>query len=249
MSRWKIIPGKSTKDLIKQPEAVKLGVVPPLNSRLIMVGCSGSGKSVLLSNLVVDKRFYNAKKTFDHIFLISPTCENDCIQKGLNIDERCIVDNLDDAAACLESIMKHQKESIKKAGGSHKAPLVLVLLDDVIGHKDLLNSREFTDLYIKGRHYNVTSILCSQHLMRVPRVVRLQATALFIFACSRADCEIISESYCPPMMAKKAFLRLIDDATRDRYSFLSIFMNVGWEKRFRRNLDEVINLDYYRSTK
>ena len=183
MSKWKIKPARSSKDLIKQPECVKLGILPPLNGRILMIGASGSGKSVLLQNIVTEERFYNNKKTFNHTFLISPTAGNDDIQQALNVDEKCIVEDLEDAPACLEHIINDQKKKIKKAGGSHKAPKLLVIFDDVIGSKDFLNTKSFIDCFIRGRHANLTIMLCSQHLMRVPRVCRLQATCLFIFAC------------------------------------------------------------------
>ena len=249
MSRWKIKPARSSKDLIKQPECVKLGILPPLNGRILMIGASGSGKSVLLQNIVTEERFYNNKKTFNHTFLISPTAGNDDIQQALNVDEKCIVEDLEDAPACLEHIINDQKKKIKKAGGSHKAPKLLVIFDDVIGSKDFLNTKSFIDCFIRGRHANLTIMLCSQHLMRVPRVCRLQATCLFIFACNRQDTEIIAEHYAPPQMTKRQFLRLVDDATSERFSFLSIFTLEPWEKRFRRNLDQILNLDYYRGLK
>ena len=68
---YKIEPVKTSKDSIKHPKLSEEGVIPKLCCSTILVGKSGSGKSVLLHNLMTRKEFFHGH--FDKVFLISPT--------------------------------------------------------------------------------------------------------------------------------------------------------------------------------
>ena len=68
---YKIEPVKTSKDAIKHPKLSEESVIPKLCSSTILVGKSGSGKSVLLHNLMTRKEFFAG--CFDKTFLISPT--------------------------------------------------------------------------------------------------------------------------------------------------------------------------------
>ena len=235
------------KDRIKHPKLAchPMGIIPKLNSSLLLVGKSGSGKSTLLANLVSDKRFYG-DKCFDLIFLISPTGEADDIQKSIKIPpSQIFTDIMADGIPCLAAIQKHQEEDIKKVGAA-KAKKILIIFDDVIGNEKFMREPAFVKSFIACRHYNCTTILCSQHFTRVPRVCRLQANYLAFFAVSNSEAELLAEEFAPPQMNTKQFMRLIDDTLKDPYSFLGINLKQPWESRFRKNLNEVINLDYYR---
>ncbi len=245
---YKIKPPKSDKDLIKQPPSVEKGIIPKLGSSILAVGVSGSGKSVLVQNLVCDDRFYGGNKSFKHIFLVSPTGDTDSIQKALKLPKECIVTNLKEAPKALEKIYEYQKKQVKNLG-THRADQICVIFDDCISDSDLMKEPIFIKCFIASRHYACTTILCSQHFTKVPRICRLQASALYFFACSRTEAETISDQLAPPQMHKKSFLQLIDDCTSEQYSFLSIYMRMPWEKRFRKNLDQIVNLEYYRQLK
>ena len=54
--------------------------------------------------------------------------------------------------------------------------------------------------------------------------------------------EVITEEYAPPMYTKNEFKLLVNEASGQRHTFLTINNKVGWDKRFRRNLDEFITL-------
>ena len=57
-----------------------------------------------------------------------------------------------------------------------------------------------------------------------------------------AEVEIITEEYAPPMYTKNEFKVLVNEASGQRHTFLTINNKAGWDKRFRRNLDEFITL-------
>ena len=85
---YKIEPVKTSKDAIKHPKLSEEGVIPKLCCSTILVGKSGSGKSVLLQNLMTRKEFFAGH--FDKVFLISPTGEADDVQKALNVSPNCV---------------------------------------------------------------------------------------------------------------------------------------------------------------
>jgi nicotinamide riboside kinase len=237
---------KTEKDAIVQPRLAEMGIIPKINSSILLVGVSGSGKSTLCHNLVSDPRFYNGTKTFDLMFLISPTGLADDVQKQLGIpDDQVFTDLHKEGVPALEKIQASQEEQIQKVGAKH-APKVLVIFDDVIGDQKFMREQAFVKSFIACRHFNMTSILCTQHYRRVPRVCRLQANWLAFFALSNTEVETLHEEHAPPNMSKKGFFRLCTETLAEPYSFLVVDMKAPWEKRFHKGLSEVINLDYYR---
>lgn len=239
MSAYKIEALKTLKDKIKQPPAAEANVVPQINSAVLFVGATGSGKSTVLVNMLIRKELLGGK-TFDRIFLISPTGKSDDVQKHLDLPEDDIIDNLREAPEVLEQIMDSQRELIIK-DGAHKAPVYALVYDDVVGDRDLMKHENFVKTFIACRHYNLTTFLCSQSYTAVPRRVRLQAMNIFYFKGSNSEAELLAEEYAPPGMNKKDTLKMISFATGDKFNFLHINKRVPFEERYRRNLDEIIN--------
>jgi len=246
---YKINPIPSDKDKIKQPQCVLDGILPKVGSSMCMVGSSGSGKSILVYNLLENKRFYGGKQSFDQIFLFSPTALTDSIQKALKVPEsNCITDIKQDGEKAINMILESQKRIVEKRG-TDKAPSVLIYFDDCIGCTKLMQTEAFTKTFIANRHFAITTILCSQHFTRLPKVCRLQCSAFFLFALSRSECEMITDYMSPPMMTKKQMLFMLNDNLKEKYSFICIFKHEPWETRFRSCLGEIINLDHYRKIK
>ena len=77
---YEIRPVQTSKDSIRHPKLSEEGVIPKLCCSTILVGKSGSGKSVLLHNLMTRKEFFAGH--FDKIFLISPTVRLNFLYKS-----------------------------------------------------------------------------------------------------------------------------------------------------------------------
>lgn len=250
-----IKPIETSKDKIEQPDLAKDEnmYIPPLGSSVIMSGKSGCGKSTLLANLLLDERFFGKSKLrpngwFDKIFLFSPTANGDDIQKSLGVDKKYVFTDLSEAAELLDLILDTQQKKLDKADGADKVPQYAIIFDDVIGDTKFMNEKAFTRCFYQVRHVNCTTFICTQHFRKVPKVCRLQANFVFFFQGSAAEVEIVTEEYAPPMYTKKEFTQLVNDATKERYSFLTINNKLGWDKRFRRNLDEFITLSHMEQT-
>lgn len=235
---------KTSKDRIKQPKLSESKTIPRLGTSSVLNGTTGQGKSTLLANLISDRRFYGNGKAFDFKFLISPTAEGDDVQKELGILEHCTLTDLERAPEVLKEIMSLQKKSIK-AKGNDKAPQVCLLYDDVISDQKFMRTNEFIKSFIASRHYNCTTFVCSQSWTIVPRVCRLQASNIFFFAAPLSEVELLYQEYCPPKFNKRQFYAMVDYATRDDYSFLYINKSSPMKERFRKNLDEIIDLESF----
>lgn len=240
---YKIEPVQTEKDQIKHPKLADEGVIPKLNTSNIIVGKSGSGKSVLLVNLMTRKEFYGG--VFDRVILISPTGESDDVQMALKVKPSLIFTDLKLAVEVLGTVEKVQEQLIKEKG-ANGAPKICVICDDCVGDNNFMKSKEFTNLFIKSRHYNVTVFFLTQHFKRLPKIARLQASTLFFYAISNSEAECLADEFAPPGVSKKSFLRLIDDALEQPYSFLCVNMREPWATRFRSGLAMVIDLDKYR---
>ena len=222
------------KDLIKQPEYCDLKVLPKLNTSSLIVGRSGSGKSVLLANLL--KGCY--KDVFKLKILISPTGLTDDVQKSMGC--QIVITELNEASEFLASLMKIQEKSIASLG-AHKAPLVCIVFDDVMGEK-FLGTSEFTACFTRSRHYNFTIFALSQKYSGIPKKCRLQLNNLIFYASQDSEINWIVEDFCPANYSKKAFAAMIKWTTSEKFSFMYINMSADEDERYRKNFNEIIVL-------
>lgn len=239
---------ETSKDKIVEHPLGEAKIIPKMGTSSIMCGTTGQGKSTLLANLATNKRFFGllvgGKDIFEKRFLVSPTAEGDDVQKELGVEDKYIFTDLEEAPELIGEIMSAQKKKIKKAGNA-KAPQYMLIYDDVIG-SPALKEPEIIKSFTASRHYNLTTFLCTQSWTAVPRVCRLQCKNIFFFAGPMSEVEMLCLEYCPPRMHKRQFYALVEFATQEPYSFLYINKSDTMEKRFRRNLDEMIDLDHFR---
>lgn len=232
------------KDAIKQPDAAAADVIPRLTSNCLFVGSSGSGKSTLLVNLITGKKFW--KGWFDRVLLVSPTAKTDDIQKEIHEyiedEEKDLITDLALAPARIQELMDEQRAMIEEQGAD-KAPQVLLIYDDVVSDKALLTSDVFGKSFIMSRHFNFTTCLCTQSFTQAPRKCRLQCQNLFYYRGSNSELECLVEEFSPPGFSKARMRLLISFCTQEAYSFLHVNRRSPFETRYRRNLDQVVNLD------
>jgi hypothetical protein len=227
------------KSKIKQNKLMKNNVIPKHPARVIFNGRSGSGKSNLLINLMVKPNFY--KGYFNETYLISPTAnKGDDLPKFLDLPDDRIHNELD--PDIIEKIMNNQMDKVQEKG-IDKSPRVCVILDDVQSNPAFMRSGPFTALFIQGRHYNISTFICCQQFKRLPKICRLQATNIFFFPSSLGEVETLCDENCPPLLSKKEFKEIIKYATNTAYNFLHINMFVHFKERYRKNLNEILELN------
>ena len=243
MKKYEIHPVETSKDSVKQPPLVQAGVLPRLGSSTVIVGKSGSGKTVLLYNLLTRKEFYHG--WFDKTIIISPTAEMDDIQRALKVPPSCTYVDLDEALLALAIIEQAQSASIKKHGAA-KTKQICIIFDDCVGHTKFMASAIFTACFIRSRHMNATVFFLTQSFMRLPKICRLQASFIAFFQMSNAEMQIAVDEYCPAGMTAAAFERMLTDVLgSEQYQFFVVNMRVPNQERYRRGLGEILNLKDY----
>jgi len=233
----KALPTEKSK--IKQKPLMEKNIIPRHPSRVIFNGKSGSGKTNLLINLMIKPDMY--KSYFDEVYLISPTAnKGDDLPKFLELDEKHIFTDLD--PEIVERILSDQMQKVEEKGIA-KSPKVCVILDDIQSSPSFMRSNPFTQLFIAGRHYNLSVFVCCQQWNRLPRVCRLQASNIFFFPSSLSEVEVLCNEFCPPNMSKSQFKQMIKYATNEAYQFLHINMFTHFKERYRKNLNELLELN------
>tara|TARA_R110002126_G_scaffold66649_2_gene169316 strand:+ start:2441 stop:3190 length:750 start_codon:yes stop_codon:yes gene_type:complete len=237
---WKIKVYETDKNELPQTSGMKSGVIPKFPSMMLLVGKSGSGKSNLLLNMVLDPALLG--DYFDEIYFISPTADVDDLVEHLELKKENLWSDLDKAVGDLETLMDNQAHDVERYGIT-KTNKVLVLVDDAVANKAFIKSDILTKLAIHGRHNLISSIICTQSYTKVPRVIRLQAAGLALFPSSQGEVKLLIDDYCPANTTKKAFEKIVRYATDEPYQFL--FIQNHCKKmceRYRKNLGLIIDI-------
>lgn len=246
----KILVYKTNKQDIKVRPLQEQNIIPRHPFRLLMVGRSGSGKSMNLVNLMTRSHFYGRTKPndeksgyFNLVFLFSPTAEGgDDLVDHLDLPPNRIITEEKLFYPTLEHILKTQKGIIEKTG-LDKSPKILLIFDDCQSAEKFLRSDNFIKIFIAGRHYNISIVACGQSWTKFQRATRLQASNIMLYPSSGSEVELLVDEYTPPNKTKNDMRRLVAHATKDPFNFLHINNQVPIKDRYRKNLDTVISID------
>ena len=224
---------------------MKSGVLPKFPSSVCLSGRSGSGKTNLLLNMLTRKDML--KDYYHYILVFSPTAgKYDDTYKALNIPEENFIEDFD--SKTLEKLIESRKKLIEEKGIKwvSKNSRVCLIFDDVIANRDFLQGAIALKLFSLLRHYLCSIYIMIQSYTKLPRALRLNCNATYIFPASQSEVEVLKDELCPAGLNKKEFEKVIEYATKDPYNFLAINNHAKQGERIRKNLDEIINLDEYK---
>ena len=233
---------------------------------MVITGQSSSGKTVLLSNLILD--IY--KGCFSRIFIWSSSIDLDpvwtpvkkYIEKDLNVNpekEKVYFDtfNIDEMQKVLD--LQHKINQFQKKNEHPKLFSVLFLIDDFIDqasfakHNNLLNA-----LYIKARHYGVNIISSSQKYNGLSTTIRTNSRQLIFFKIRNyKEVESVLDELAGVLISKKAMsdmkslhqakqllLEIYNVATEEPFSFLFVnLMQPDINKMFMVRFEKYITID------
>jgi hypothetical protein len=226
-----IVPIKLTEFKSKQSKYKMVGNLP---TRSVICGPSGSGKGILLQNMILD--IY--RDCFSRIYIFSPSISVDhtwkpvkeYIEKNMKLketDEEQFYFNEYDAEA-LEEIINTQHKITKymKNQGHTKLYQILIIVDDFADNPDFARSSKLLhQLFIRGRHNMISTIVSTQKFNAISPIIRVNMTELFVFRLRNAkDLEAFLEEISA-VADKKTLMAIYNLATKEEYSFLYCKLN------------------------
>ena len=155
---------------------LKWPYIPDHPYRILTVGGSGSGKTNALLNLI------NNQPDIDKINVYSKDPYEAKYQYLINKREKVGLDHFKDPRAFMEysNDMQDVYKNIEDYNPGKKRK-ILIAFDDMIA--DMINSKKLnpvvTELFIRGRKFNISVVFTTQSYFRVPKDVRLNSTHFF----------------------------------------------------------------------
>ena len=228
----------------------KYEILPKLPARMIAVASSTGGKSVLIQNLIL--KIYRG--SFERIYIFSPSIHVDdtwtavkkYISDVMKVDaekEQIYYEEYDPVA--LKKIIETQHKVIdfQKKNKQKELFSVLIVVDDFADDPKFVRySNILHGLFTRGRHNAISCILSTQKYNVLAPIIRLNASALFIFRLKNMNevNSFLEENSA--LVDKKALYDMYQQAVNDApYSFLYINTNakdvnnmffIRFEKRF-----------------
>ncbi len=185
--------------------------LPQMPSLLLIIGSVRSGKSNLLVNYFCNPEFYKDK--FDVVKFVSTTLHTD--NKG-----KILSNHFD----CVDHYEDHIIEDIKKSQSGYESkserPTYALVMDDVLT-KDFKKTNQVSFFSTRFRHYIDFYVIAVQSFRAVSGMIRNNATDVIICKQqNQKELEKIAEEYGDMVGGHDNFIKLYDEAMKDRYSFL-----------------------------
>ena len=209
----------------------KHDIVPKLPLRGILLAPSGSGKTVLLSNLILNVY----RDCFERLYIFSPSVHVDQTWQAVKDYQEKIMKVKETPKETLyfdhynpedlQNIIETQHKVIlhMKKQNLNKLYSILIIIDDFSDdpsfsrHSKLLHS-----LYTRGRHNSISTIVSTQKFAAVGQIIRVNATFLCVYRLrNNKDLECFLDEVAGTV-GRKELLEMYHLATKEPYSFLYI---------------------------
>ena len=191
--------------------------IPDHPYRLLIVGGSGSGKTMVLLNLI------NNRPDIDKIYLYAKDLYEAKYQYLIKKREKVGLDHFDDPKDFIEySNDMHDVYKNIEDYNQRKKRKVLIIFDDMIA--DMINNKKLnpvvTELVIRGRKLNISTVFINQSYFKVPKDVRLNSTHFFIMKISnKRELQQIALNHSSDIDFKD-LMKIYKKCTKEPYSFL-----------------------------
>ena len=184
-------------------------------SLLLMISPVRTGKSTLISNLLLREDFYDAQERFDQVNILSNTIANDVTSRFLRkaFEGNCHDFYSDEVIhGIVESQKKYQKED---------QPEIAIVLDDCLG--SIKQNSMINHLASRYRHFNIKLLIISSQKFRgaVSPIIRANATDVIIGSPfpNQAELGAVAEEYGDMFGGKDNWIRLYRLCTPNKYDF------------------------------
>lgn len=199
---------------------------------LLTISPVKTGKSTLISNMLLNSDFYDAQDRFDATHIISNTIANDVTSRFLKDAFDCY-DQYNDSI--IDGLVEKQKEYPKE-----EQPEIAVVIDDCLG--SIKREGRINHLASRFRHFNIKLlIISSQNFRAVSPIIRQNATNVIVGSPfpNRKELLKIGEEYGDLFGGPEKWISLYKKATPERYNFIHMDLQANPPKMYR-NFDELI---------
>ena len=195
--------------------------------RMIIVAPSGSGKTNFLINLI--SLFGKGEGTFADICILTRNKDEPLYKWLEDVTEGRI--SIKEGLHNVPSLDKMDKKE------NH-----LVIWDDLVLSKDLSSVETY---YIRARKLNCSCIFLSQSFFRIPKTIRGNCNYMIILKlANQRDCNLIMSEFGLGV-SKDQLLKIYEYATNEKFQPLVVDLDEEKEKRFRKGLLEIIDINQY----
>ena len=192
--------------------------------RMCIVAPSGSGKTNFLINLL--HMFSQGEGTFSSIHIITRN-KDEPLYKWIT-------------SVCDQIIIKEGLHYTPKLDDFDKTKNHLLVWDDLVLSKDLSMVEQY---YIRARKLNVSVIFISQSFFRIPKIIRNNCNYMIILKLSgNREVNIILSEFGLGV-TKEQLLEIYKYCTAEKFSPLVIDMDESSDKRFRKGLLNIVDVD------
>jgi len=199
---------------------------------LLMISPVKTGKSTIVSNLLLSSDFYDAQERFDSTHIISNTIANDVTSRYLK-EAFDTYDQYNDSI--IDGLVERQKEFKKE-----EQPEIAVVVDDCLG--SIKREGRINHLASRFRHFNIKLlIISSQNFRSVSPIIRQNATNVIVGSPfpNRKELLKIAEEYGDLFGGPEKWIALYRKATPERYNFIHMDLQSNPPKMYK-NFDELI---------
>jgi len=218
--------------------------VPKTPFRQLLLAQSNSGKTNLISNMIIN--FYD--KVFERIYIFSHSINIDAawepvkqyLSKNYDESHYKLFDKWDEKE--ITDIVHMQEKAIEQLKKRNHKDMyqILIVLDDVMDDKKLMRSSELlTKLFIRGRHSYINVIASVQKYKSLNPTIRMNTSDDIVFKLrSKMDLDALIDEYTA-LASKKELLQYYKKATDEPFGFL-------WINKTSRsgNLDDLFKIGF-----
>jgi hypothetical protein len=203
--------------------------------RMVIVGASGAGKTQLVVHILSKMR-----NTFANVHIYTRnkdepiyTWLSDQIPSGLTIKEG--IDELPTLQKNKDGIVKGFEKADEQS---------LVIFDDLVLEKQ---QDKIQEMFIRGRKIagGISIMYLTQSYFKVPKLIRINCSYVILKKLASArDLNLILSDYNLGV-SKETLLAIYKYCTRIKEEFLLLDLDEIPERRFRRNLLEIIDIETF----